>query len=183
MRFVVLFTTAGLAACASGGTTQMGSPAEHTVRVVSPTGTSSLTMPGGERSNVRALPYTVEQVWRALPAVFDSLGIPIGAMDAATRTAGNLAYKVHGRLKNVPLSRYVDCGSSTNMGPNADSYDVVLSLMIAVRPGETAGSASVATSFDAVGRPATFAQEYSECPSKGALETRLLELLAARLKG
>ena len=141
-----------------------------------------MTIPGGDRSNVRALPYSVEQIWRALPAVFDSLGIPIGSMDAATRTVGNVAYKVHGRLKNVPLSRYVDCGSSTNMGPNADSYDVVFSLVVAVRPGDTAGSSSVATTFDAVGRPATFAQEYSECPSKGTLETRLLELLTARLK-
>ena len=101
------------------------------------------------------LPYSVEQVWRVLPFVFDSLGIPIAAMDPAKRTLGNETYRVHGRLKGTPLSRFIDCGSSTQIGPNADNYDVVLTLTAQVHPAE-AGSSTVVTTFSAVGKPANF---------------------------
>ena len=180
MRATALFPIVILAGCASSGATA-GAPATQTVRVVGPSSTATLSIPGSDRSNSHELPYPLEQVWRLLPAALDSLGIPVGVMDPARRTAGNTGFKVRGRLKNVPLSRYIDCGNSTQIGPNADSYDVNLALIAAVRSVSPTTS-SVTITFEAVGRPATFAQEYSQCTSKGVLETRLMDVLASRLR-
>lgn len=116
-----------------------------------------------------------------MPAAFDALGVPIGVMDPAKRTVGNTALKVRRQLKDVPLSRYIDCGGSTQLGSNADSYDVNISLIAVVRSVSPTAS-SVSITFEAVGRPATFAQEYSPCTSKGVLEARLIESIVSRLK-
>jgi len=181
MRATSLLPIIVLAGCASSGTTA-GAPATQTVRVVGPSSTSTLSIPGStEPAGSHELPYSLEQVWRVLPAALDSVGIPIGLMDPANRIAGNAGFKVRGRLKNVPLSRYIDCGNSTQIGANADSYDVNLALLASVRP-LTPTTSSVTVNFEAAGRPATFAQEYTQCRSTGLLETRLLDALAVRLK-
>ena len=120
-------------------------------------------------------------MWRSLPAVFDSLGIPVANLDAPKRTMGNSSFKIRGRLKNVPLSRYIDCGTSTQIGPNADSYDVNLSLLAEVRPAD-GGASSLVTIFEAVAKPANFAQGYSQCATKGTLESRFVDLVNAQLK-
>jgi hypothetical protein len=138
-------------------------------------------MAGTDPSTVHAIPFAPEQVWRSLPAVFDSIGIPVADLDPPKRKIGNSAFKVRGRLKNVPLSRYIDCGTSTQIGPNADSYEVNVSLLAEVRPAE-AGTSTIITTFEAVARPANFAQAYSQCSSKGALESRFIDLVNAQLK-
>jgi len=169
-------------ACASGGATP--SPTNGTIQQsVTMTsgggGTGTITMTRDAESHL--LTSSPDRVWAALPAVFDSLGIPATTVDKTNRVVGNSAFKVHGRLKGVPLSRYIDCGTSTQIGPNADSYDVVLSLVAQARPGE-AGTTSLSIGLEAAGRPATFSQDYSRCPSKGALETRLVETLQRLLR-
>jgi hypothetical protein len=136
---------------------------------------------GADPTTQHTIRSAPEQVWRSLPAVFDSLGIPVANLDAPKRTMGNSAFKIRGRLKNVPLSRYIDCGTSTQIGPNADSYDVNLSLLAEVRPAE-GGASSLVTIFDAVAKPANFAQGYSQCASKGTLESRFVELVNAQIK-
>jgi len=138
-------------------------------------------MAGSDAPNVHTLPFAPDQVWRALPAAFDSLGIPIETLDPAKRSMGNSGFKVRGRIKGVPLSRYIDCGNSTQIGPNADNYDVNITMLADVRPAD-AGTASVTTTFEAVARPANFAQEYSQCRSKGLLETRFIDIVKARLE-
>ena len=179
MRLIAVIATVSLAACASSGTSGV-KPVTETVRVVGPSGTSQMSMTAMDASNVHALPYSLEKVWRLLPAVFDSLGVPIATMDPVKRTVGNTAFKIRGRLKGVPLSRYIDCGNSTQIGPNADSYDVNLVLLADVRSAGAAAS-SLTLTFEAVARPATFAQDYSQCSSKATLETRFLDILKARL--
>lgn len=180
MRAMLLLALATVIGCASAGTGTSG-PGTQVVRVVGPTSTSSFAVPASDPTNTHELPYALEQVWRALPGAFDALGIPIGVMDPAKRVAGNTALKVRRELKNVPLSRYIDCGGSTQLGPNADSYDVNLSIVAAVR-SLTPTTSAVSITFEAVGRPATFAQEYSQCTSKGVLEKRLVDAVSARLK-
>ena len=125
---------------------------------------------------MHTVPYAPDKVWRALPAVYDSLGIPVSTLDPAKRVIGNEAFKVRGRLKSTPLSRYIDCGSSTQIGPNADSYDVVLTLVTNVRPAE-GGATTVNNTFSAVARPANFSQDYSQCSSRSTMETRFLTVL------
>lgn len=168
-----------LAACAGTGGTA-SAPASQTVRVVGAAGTQSVNLAvGADPSSSRTLPYSVEQVWKALPSVFDSVGVPLQTMDPAKRVVGNTGFKIRGRLKNVALSRYIDCGNSTEIGPNADNFEIHMSVIAAVH-AEGTGS-SVTVTLEAVGKPVNFAQDYSQCRSKSALETRMFDLLAARL--
>ena len=170
-----------VAACAGAKSSAAPLPTQQTVRVSGAAGGSgTLTMSGNDIEATHTLAYSPDAVWRALPAVFDSLGITVAAIDPAKKSMGNEAFKVRGRLKNVPLSRLIDCGNSTQIGPNADNYDVSLTLLADVRPGD-AGSSRVTTTFRALGKPANFSQGYSECSSKGVVEGRFLEILKARL--
>jgi len=169
-----------LAACASAGSAgpSGGTPASQTISVVGPSGGASITTPGENTSHVKTLPYSVDQVWRMLPAVYDSIGVPVQTLDAVKRSIGNQSFAVRRRLKNVPLSRFIDCGNS-QMGPSADDYDVRLTLFTDVRAGD--GGTTVTTTFEAVARPMNYAQEYSRCSSKGTLEQRIIDVLQARL--
>jgi hypothetical protein len=115
-----------------------------------------------------------------LPGVLDTLGIPVGTLEPASRTIGNSGLKIRGRLRGVPLSRYIDCGNSTQIGPNADSYDVNLVFLAEVRPAQ--GGSTVRVTLQAVAKPVNFAQDYSQCSTKGVLESRFFDILSARLK-
>jgi hypothetical protein len=170
-----------LGAC--GGSASSAAPSPVSSAPISrPTGAGNMRVTASDPSTVHILPYQPDQVWRALPGVFDSLGIEVADLDPAKRMIGNTRFKVRGRLKNVPLSRYIDCGTSTQVGPNADSYDVSISLLAEVRPAESSGSTRLTAIFDALAKPGNFAQDYSQCSSKGALETRFIDILNARLK-
>ncbi len=121
----------------------------------------------------------LEKVWAALPAVFDSLSVPFSRLDKASHIIGNDALKIRQRLGKAPLSRYLDCGQ-TQIGPNADSYDVTLTMLVQLQPGAN-GTTVVNTSLGAVAKPITFAQAASACSSKGTLEKRFSTLLDAQL--
>jgi len=178
-----LFSSMFLAAAAGCASTQNGSgPAQPQPQTVSVAGTNSTMRVGGvaDATGTATLPYTVEQVWRVLPFVFDSLGIPIAAMDPAKRTLGNESFRVRARLKGTPLSRFIDCGTSTQIGPNADNYDVVMVLTAYVHAADP-GSATVGTTFSAVAKPANFAQDYAPCNSKGLIESRFIDIVRAKL--
>jgi hypothetical protein len=177
MRKYTLLLFMTLAGCASTSTSSAPPPAPQTVAL---SGTN-LRIYGNDESNVHTIPFSVDQVWRALPAVFDSLGVPVATVDPKTRTMGNSGFKLRGRLKNVPLSRFIDCGNSTQIGSNADNYDVSLTVLAETRPAES-GSAKVIITFQALAKPANFSQEYSQCSSRGVFETRFVDILSARLQ-
>ena len=170
-----------VAACASSSSSPPASASGARPISTGVTGSGNLRVAGTDPSTVHTIPFAPDRVWRSLPAVFDSIGIPVAELDPPKRTMGNSAFKVRGRLKNVPLSRYLDCGTSTQIGPNADSYEVNVTLRAEVRPAE-AGAATLVTTFEAVARPANFAQAYSQCASKGALESRFVDLVKGQLK-
>jgi hypothetical protein len=182
MRFVSLAILASVAlgACASGGSggAPVGSPSTQTIAVVGPSGGAKISTPGEISSNTQTLPFSVDQVWRALPATFDTLGIPVQALDNVKHTIGNSGFAIRRRLKNVPLSRYIDCGNS-QLGPSADDYDVRLTVLTDVKA--TDGGAVVTTSVQAVARPMNYAQEYSSCNTRGSLEQRIIDVLRGRL--
>ncbi|MDQ8159664.1 MAG: hypothetical protein P3C09_13385 [Gemmatimonadota bacterium] len=179
-------------ACASGGSTSgsvAGSrPATETVRLGR---LGSLTMSNTPTADVSRIPSSVDAVWRIMPSVFDSLGVPVATIDPAGRVIGNPGYKTRQRLGKAPLSRYLDCGN-TQIGPNADSYDVFLTVLTTVRAdaagadaagADAAGAAgaSLSTIVEARARPVTYNQAYSNCSSKGGIERRITELVNARL--
>ena len=172
-----------LAACASSGTTPETAPrpATQTVRVE---GVGSLTLnKSPAASSSKTVPFPIEQVWATMPAVYDSLGIPVTMHDPASHTIANEGLKTRQRLGKTSLSRYLDCGN-TQMGPSADSYDVFLTIGTQLRPAES--GTLVTTSMEATAKSIQFSQAASQCTSNGELEMRvhtvLTMLLAAQAR-
>lgn len=179
MRVLPLVSLA-LVACASASPGTSPRPASETVRVMTGGVGTTLTMSGSDGVSVRTVAAPLDQVWRLLPGVLDTLGIPINVVDPAKHTIGNSGFNTRKALRSVSLSRYIDCGNSTGIGPNADTYQVNLEFLVDVQPVD-AGT-SIRMTLQAMGKPINFAQDYSACSSKGALETRLVEIVSARIK-
>ena len=138
-----------------------------------------MSMSNTPTSDVIHLEYALDAVWRILPSVFDSIGITVNTIDQSRKTIGNPGYKIRQRLGKSPLSKYLDCGN-TQIGPNADSYDVMLTVLSTVAP-EGASGATLSTLVEAQAKPVTYNQAYSRCSSKGGIESRISELVKARL--
>jgi hypothetical protein len=179
MRCIAVLSSFALAACASGGVSTSNTRPE-TTRVVGAGGaTGVFATTAITAASVSTVAAPLDRAWRLMPAVYDSLGIPLTTVDPAKHLIGNEGLKIRTRLKNVPLSKYIDCGQA-QIGPSADSYDIFLTVTTVLRsmsPTET----QVATTVDAQGKPISFSQEYSRCSSKGAIETSIASILAARL--
>lgn len=177
MRRLVLLTFVLLPACASSSASSSGQgPSTQTIHGGS---AGSMTVSTSSSNDVIRLAYTPDAVWRIMPSVFDSLGITLNTVDQASKTVGNSGLKIRQKLGKSPLSKYLDCGT-TQIGPNADSYDVILSVLSVVSADGTAGT-KVSTTVEASAKPVTYSQGYSRCSSKGGIETRISELVKTRL--
>lgn len=80
--------------------------------------------------------------------------------------------------RSLPLRRYVDCGGLAG-APNADSYDVTLSVVTEARK-DGANASIVPTLVEAVARPATSRGDAFRCVTLGALERRIADLARAK---
>lgn len=179
MRLAALLPFAVLASCSTSNVVESG-PAPETVRVIGGS-TGAIAMgvtatPASARST--SLSAAPGQVWRALPAAFQSLSIPVSQADSASLVVGNAGFSVRRRLGSVPLVRLIDCGS-TQGGPSAETYDVRLTVTSQVRASD-AGS-SLATTVEAMGKPVAFSGEYIRCSSTGVLEARIADAVKAGL--
>lgn len=170
-----------VAGCATSTTPVAPPPTPQTVRVSgSGGGALAVTTVSDVNAHSLAVPAPVQRVWQALPAVYDSLGIPKTTIDASSRTVGTTGSRVRRQLAGVPLSRYLDCGNAQG-SPSAETYEINLSVLTSVAPADS-GASTVTTAIDAVGRPVAFPGEYTRCASKGVLERRIAEVLRATLR-
>lgn len=181
MRRVTVVSVALLSACASSSGPSAAPRPDQTMRIPTSnaTGGSTITIAQTESPSQRVIPASAAQIWNALPRVYQTLGLPITDRNPDTRTIGTTSYKVRRRLGNVPLSRYLDCGS-TQGSPSADSYEVLLNVTTRLAPG-TGDSTAVSTTVDAMARPVFVSGEYINCGSTRALEKRFFELLSVEL--
>ena len=138
----------------------------------------SLTISPVTDASNHSLTSSVDDAWLQLAHVYDSLAIPKVLIDPKTHTISNQGQKIRQRLGRTSLSRFIECGT-TQIGPNADSYEVFLTVTTHLA-AEGAGS-RLSTTVEAVARPLTFNQTYSRCSTKGVLETRIADALKARL--
>ena len=154
-------------------------PATQTIGSAATGGTVRISAKN-DGPDVSTLPYAMARVWSALPVALDSLKVPIARVDPTANVIGNDSFKIRQRLGKTALSRYLDCGAA-QIGPNADSYDVMLTVLAQL---ESTGAAStrLSTTVQAMAKPVTFNQGYSQCRSKGELEARLVSLLKAELE-
>jgi hypothetical protein len=178
MRAALGITVLTLAACASGGShPESARPASESVRVVGETGLN-IRMAGSEGAAMGTVAFAPDKVWGVLPAVFDSLGIPIGTLDPQRHLIGNTGFNAYQRLGKTSLSKLIDCGRTQGF-PSADSYDVYLQITTQVTPKD-AGSA-VSTLVEAAGRPMVVKGDYIKCSSLGVIESSILAAVRARL--
>lgn len=179
MRLALLFSLAAMAGCSSPGAVQ-GAPAPETVRVVGGSGGSIAMGMSGSAADARsvAIAASVPAVWRALPAAYESLSIPISVLDSVTHVVGNSGFNVRRRLGSVPLVRLIDCGT-TQGGPSAETYDIRLSVTTQIKAAD-AGT-TISTTIEPKGKPVAFSGEYINCSSTGVLETRIADAVKSRI--
>ncbi|HXT16032.1 MAG TPA: hypothetical protein VN706_10420 [Gemmatimonadaceae bacterium] len=142
-----------------------------------------ITTTNGE--NMVALQHPVADVWRVLRSAYDSLGITVGSVDPTMHvigTNGFLRVRRHLGNSDVPLSKYIDCGS-TQGPPSADTYELEMQVRTEVRPvtGDASRS-NLVTLVQAQGRPIGMSADYAVCPSKGVIEQRLAEIVDKQLR-
>ena len=181
MRRLVAVSVVLLSACASSSGPAVAPMPDQTVRIPNSNagGGGTITIAQAESPSQRTVPASAARIWDALPRVYQTLGLPITDRNAESRTIGTTSYKVRHRLGNVPLSRYIDCGS-TQGSPSADNYEVLLSVTTRLVPG-TGDSTAVSTIVDAMARPVFVSGEYINCGSTRALEKRFFDLLGVEL--
>jgi hypothetical protein len=184
MRGIALVSLMTAAACASGtgGSVAGGSTAApQTTHVVSGGGLSggSFTTNATNSASVTRIAFPLDQVWRALPAAYDSLKIPLTTLDPKTHHLGNEGMKIRQRLGTVMLSKYIDCGQA-QIGPSADSYDVYLNVTTTVS-ARSGAETEIATIVESAAKPLNFGQDYSRCTSKGTIENAISTIVAAKL--
>lgn len=176
---VPLALAAAAAGCSSSSAVQTAATPQ-TVRVAGGgAGSIAMGMSGSTadaRASVVAAPLA--EVWRVLPAAYESLSIPLSTVDTTTWVIGNSGFNVRRRLGTVPLVRLIDCGT-TQGGPSAETYDIRMTITTHVKAVE--GGTSLSTTVEPMGKPVAFSGEYIRCSSTGSLESRLADAVKARL--
>jgi hypothetical protein len=169
---VGLICAGAASACASAGqSSEAGAPTEQ--RLLDATFMSNVY------EVKKIVPASLAKVWAALPAAYDTLGIPILTSEPTVHAVANPGVKAHREFNHTALSRLIDCGE-TQIGPNADTYDVQLGFRTTLK--EQGDSTLVTTVLDASAR-SPYAQGYARCTSKGILETRIADAIRKRVGG
>jgi len=177
MRRLALAGIAALFGCASSNTAP-GSASTETARVIgSSEGGMQAISVGAPIAGASMVTASVVKLWGALPAVYDSLGIPPGMVEQTSHMYGNRSLQIRRQLGKVRLSRYIDCGSA-QARPSADFYDVNLSVVTQLQAADSANT-RVVTTVDAMARPIAFTGEYIRCATRGEIESRVSAMLQA----
>jgi len=168
----------GATACASSQSSAPSSGvAQQTFSIAGDAG--AMTVTRTVTAQTTKLVGTVDAVWKELPTVLDSLGVKVTMIDPVQHLIGVEQMKIRVRLGTTPLSRYLDCGQ-TQIGPNADSYEVLLTVRSNVTA--TPAGSQLGTFVDAMARPISFRQNYSSCSTTGLLESRIADAVKKRLQ-
>jgi hypothetical protein len=178
MRYSPVFSAFAVAAvvgCASSSSDiSDGAAAPQATRIVGVKSEIEMrTNPTVSRASV-LVDASLADTWKKLSTVYDSIGIPVTSSDPGQGVLGNDNFKIRRRLKDVPLTRYLDCGS-TQGGPSAETYDIIMIVKTYLQP--SAGGTMATTFLQASGRPVSLSGNFVNCASTGRLEARIGELL------
>ena len=179
MRCLVSLGCLVLIGCASSHP-ESARPATESVRVMGDAGVGSMRIAASDGAARVDVGFAPDAVWSILPAIYDSLGIPVASIDPARRVIGNPGFKTHQRLGKTSLGKYIDCGRTQGF-PSADSYDIYLSVTSHVTSGKTQASTSLSTLVEAAGRPMAFSGEYTKCSTLGVLESAINDAVRKKL--
>jgi hypothetical protein len=175
MRAITLLGVAGLIGCASSNTAPGTSPSGN-VRVRGVEGVEVLSTGGVPIAGKSTIAVPLAKVWTSLPDAYQSLSIPLTAVEPQDHLLGNRGMQIRRRLGNAPLSRFINCGSAQGE-ESANSYAINLSVITQLEERDSTHT-TVTTTVDAVGKPVLFSGEEVRCATTGALETWISKLLA-----
>ncbi len=120
------------------------------------------------------------EVWTALQAVYAELKVPEGTLETSSRTIGNQQFRVRRKFAGESMMKWVDCGSGSG-GPNAETYDIQLSLISYVAAGG-AKQSTLTTRVSGQGSDPAFGRSNSTvCNTQGELEKKIEEMVKAKL--
>ncbi len=122
---------------------------------------------------------SVEEIWEALPRVYEMLGLPISVRELRRRDTGVRLHRTS-RIEGNRMSKYFNCGRGLR-GPLADEYRIQVTVMTRLRTEET--GTVVRTTVDAWGEKRAVASDRVHCQSRGVLEARVPELVKLALAG
>ncbi|MEO7455276.1 MAG: hypothetical protein ABIY52_03390 [Gemmatimonadaceae bacterium] len=180
MRVRPVFLLIAVSACASSGAPQKeGAATDQTVRIMG-AGNTNVTLTSNAGAQVSRIEAAPDRVWLALPGAYAKVGIPISDVDTVRQRIGNSGLKLRRQLNGTSLSRFMECGS-TQIGDNADSYDVFITISSTVKKDPVSGLSALETLFESQAKPVSFSREYARCSTKGLLEQRIVEAVKEQL--
>lgn len=172
--------TASLVIASACSSAVVATPRTETTYIPGVNGVLRISPENGSVSANIAAP--LQAVWHILPIAFDSLGLQLSLVDPKRHVMGNEGIKVRARLGKERLSTYLECGT-TQVGPNADSYEVFLTVLTDLRPVKSDSTRTTVTvNLSAAAKPLQFSQDYSRCSSKATFERKLIDVVAASLR-
>ena len=179
VRLLSILSFTAVGACASSGSSagsnvSDGSPIAPPTRIVGLQSSMDVRTDATVSRGVVVVDAPFADVFRSLAGAYDSVGIPVTMSNPVQGLIGNDGFKIRRRLKEVPLTRYIDCGS-TQGGPSAETYEVM--LMVRTQLQKTGERVTATTLLEASARPVALSGNYVKCGSTGRLEARIGELI------
>ena len=180
MKRLILLSVLILGACASREGDELGRPEVVTARRTTDAGYQGGYTYGGDlrletnsvlETQRTMFTVTAAELWRAAPRAYEAVGVGLAAYDSTQMTLGNPGMMAQRNIKNVPISRYLDCGNRGIGRPTADQYNVRLNVMSRVR-ATSSGSALETIVTGQASQPGV-AGVGVECTSTGQLEAAI----------
>ncbi len=173
MRYAPLLTLAVISCVSS---TPAVTPTTQTTKIGANGATYEFQRVVSDNASEQTVAMPLDRAWSALPAVYETLGIPPATIDSRTHTFGNTNLKARTQLGGTQLSELLDCGWSM-AGKNADRFEVTLRVTTSLRAAESGGTI-IHTEVSADARDPGHGESSVHCASKGALETRIVTRIA-----
>lgn len=168
VRAIAILLVTAMLGCASGGS-------ELPPRVLTAGEAVDFRVAGSAENAQASLAALPDEVWRALPQVFEQLQIPVSHVDAQGRVIGNRRYVARRTVGGESIQRYFNCGSGV-IGPLTATHDVVVSVLVQVLPDGDAAT-RLQTSVEATAQSRGGASGHPvPCGSSGRLEGRIAAL-------
>ena len=121
---------------------------------------------------------TPASLWPKLNAVYSSLSLPVTSRDSADFALGAQNAQFNGRVGNVQMSSFIDCGTTAFGTLRSNAYHVWLTVATQLQP--SASGTTVRTSVAARAQDPSSSTTAIQCGSTGALEARIAAALGAQ---
>ena len=166
-----------LAGCASSGAPAGGAMSGmRSIETGETMGARLGSLPEFKSAHRSSVQLPVATAWTRLGMAYQSMGIALTVSDAPSLTLGNEGMRRTHTLGGARMSDFLDCGTGTGGGPNADLYAVTLSVVSQLQAASES-TTRVATLVEATAAPLTFGSPPVACSTTGNLEERIAALV------